>query len=183
MNGFKQEKKTENYWYHRSNFPNGVIAPNFDPEGCSWFKSSMTKWYFLCTSTVSKTVKSRFVPEAIGNATFNTGLVLPAMTNCRAMGSEADCWMGLQTNWFPVRPSSSDQTDSGRYRPERWHRLWRTYCRGMSSSLLHLDHYSMPSARFFAQDSHSPRIGLQTFLLPESEIWKNKIKAGKRGCL
>lgn len=135
----------------------------------------MTKWYILCTSTLSKTVKSRFVPEAIGNATFNTGLVLPAMTNCRAMGSEADCWMGLQTNCFPVRPSSSDQRDRRRYRPEGWHRLWRTYCRGTSSSLLHLDHYSMPSARFFAQDSHSPRIGLQTFLLPESENMK-KIK-------
>lgn len=138
-------------------------------KGAAVLKAVWPNDIFTCTSTVWNTVKSLFVPEAIGNAKFNMGLVLPAMTNYPAMGSAADCWTGLQTNRFPARPRSSDRRYRRRYQPGAGRRRWRTCYRGTSSYLLLLDHYSMPSAPFFARDSYSPRIGLRTFLLPESE--------------
>lgn len=159
----------ENYWQHWSKSQNSVITPNFVPEGCGGFKSSVTKWYFYMYFNNVKYCENHVL---FRRPLQMLSLVLPAMTNCPAPESAADCWTGLQTNCFPVRPSSSHRRYSRRYLPEAWHRLGRTCCRGTGSSRLPLDHYSMPSARFFAQDLHSPRIGLQTFLMPESENFK-----------
>ena len=159
----------ENYSHHWSKSQNSVIAPNFVPEGCGAFKSSMTKWYFYMYFNSVKCWKNHVLFRRPLEMLI---LVLPATLYCPAMESAADCWKGSQTNCFPVRPSPSDRRYRRWYLRKAWHRLGRTCCRGMSSSRLPPDHYSMPSARFFAQDSHSPRIGLQTFLMPESENMK-----------
>ena len=138
-------------------------------KGAAGLKAVWPNDIFTCTSTVSNAGKITFCS---GGHWKMLSLVLPATIDCPAMESAADCLKASQTNCFPVRPSPSDRRYRRWYLRKAWHRLGRTCCRGMSNSRLPPAHCSMPSARFFAQDSHSPRIGLQTFLMPESENMK-----------